>query len=67
MNFVIGFLISADWKGNNYNLILVIIDQLIKMIHYELLKVTINTPSLAKMIINIVVCHHKVLELIAIN
>ena len=34
IDFVRGFLISADWKGNRYNSILVIIDQLTKMVYY---------------------------------
>ena len=50
--------ISTDWKGDNYNLILVIIDQLIKIVYYKLVKVTINTPGLAKVIIDIMVRHH---------
>ena len=61
-----GFPISADWKGDNYNLILVIVDQLTKMVYYKPVKVIIDAPSLAK-VINIVVRHHRVLELILID
>ena len=37
------------------------------MVHYMLVKVTINTPGLAKVIINVIVYHHGVSESIVIN
>ena len=42
--------ISIDWKGENYDFILVIIDRLTKMIHYEPVKVTIDALRLAGVI-----------------
>ena len=60
MDFVTGHLVSTNWKGNNYDLILVIMDRLTKMVHYILVKVTINAPSLVKVIIDIVVHYHRV-------
>ncbi len=62
IDFVTGLLISADWKGDSYDLILVIVDRLTKMVHYELVKVMINTPDLAEVIIDVVVRQHGVLE-----
>ncbi len=62
MDFVTILLISANWKGNNYDSILVIVDRLTKIVHYELVKVTINASGLTEVIINVVVCHHEVLE-----
>ncbi len=41
---------------------MVIVDQLTKMIHYKLVKVTIDAPGLADVIINVVVHHYIVLE-----
>ncbi len=67
MDFVTGLPISADWKGDSYDLILVIIDRLTKMVHYEPVKVTIDAPSLAKVIIDVVVPHHGVPESIVTN
>ncbi len=64
MEFVTGLPISADWKGDSYNLILVIVNRLTKMVHYKPVKVTINAPSLAEVIVNVVVRHHGVSELI---
>ena len=58
MDFVTGLPILTDWKGDSYDSILVIVDRLTKMVHYKLVKVTINAPGLAKVIINVVVRHH---------
>ena len=60
MDFITGLLILVDWNGDNYESILVIVDQLIKMVHYKLVKVTIDAPGLAKVIINIVMHHYRV-------
>ena len=58
MDFVTGLPISTDWKGDSYDSILVIVDRLTKMVHYEPVKVTINAPGLAEVIIDVVVRHH---------
>ena len=58
MDFVTRLPLSADWKGDNYDSILVIVDQLTKMVHYEPVKVTIDAPGLAEVIIDMVVRHH---------
>ena len=58
MDFVTGLLLSANWKGNSYNSILVIVNRLTKMVHYEPVKVTIDAPELAKVIIDVVVWYH---------
>ena len=55
MDFVIGLPISTDWKGDSYNFILVIIHWLTKMVHYKPVKITINAPGLAEVIIDVVV------------
>ncbi len=62
MDFVTGLPISANWKGNSYDSILVIVDRLTKIVHYELVKVTIDAPGLAEVIIDVVVRHHGVSE-----
>ena len=59
--------ILTDWKEDNYNSIFVIVNWLIKMIYYKLVKVTINTPGLAKIIINVIIRHHGLLDLIVTN
>ena len=56
-----------DWKGNNYDLILVIINRLTEMVHYKLVKVTIDAPGLAKVNIDVVVLHHGLPDSIVTN
>ena len=56
-----------DWKGDNYDSILVIVDWLTKMVYYKLVKVTINTLGLAKIIINVVMRHYGLSNLIVNN
>ena len=58
MDFVTGLPLSSDWKGDSYNSILVIVDRLTKMVHYEPVKVTVNALGLAEVIIDVVVRHH---------
>ncbi len=62
MYFVTGLPISADWKGDSYDSILVIVNRLTKMVHYEPVKVTIDALGLAEVIIDVVVRHHGVSE-----
>ena len=58
MDFVTGLPLSADWKDESYNSTLVIVDRLTKMVHYKPVKVTIDAPRLAEVIIDVVVWHH---------
>ena len=58
MDFVTGLPVSTDWKGENYDSILVIVDWLTKIVHYELVKVTIDAPGLAEVILDMVVRYH---------
>ena len=67
MDFVIGLPISTNWKGDSYDSILVIVDRLTKMVHYKPVKVTINASGLAEVILDMVVWHHGLLDLIVLN
>ena len=58
MDFVTDLPLSADWKGNSYDLILVIVNRLTKMVHYEPVKVTIDALGLGEVITDVVVQHH---------
>ena len=62
MDFVTRLLVSTNWKGDSYDSILVIVDRLTKMVHYELVNVTINASRLVKVILNMVVQHHGLLD-----
>ena len=45
----------VNWRGDGYDSILVIIDQLTKMVHYESMQTTITATALAEVILNLVV------------
>ena len=67
MNFVTGLLIKTDWKGDSYDSIFGIIDWLTKIVHYEQVKVTIDAPGLAEVIIDVIVRHYNLLDSIITN
>ena len=55
MDFGTSLPLFADWKGGSYNSILVIFELLTKMVYYEPVKVTIDAPELAEVIIDVVI------------
>ena len=64
MDFVTGLPVSTNWKDETYDSILIIIDRLTKMVHYDPVKVRINAPGLVEVIIDMVVRHHGLPNLI---
>ncbi len=62
MDFVISLSILTNWKCKSYDSILIIVNRLTKMVHYEPVKVTVNALSLAEVIIDMVVQHHSLLH-----
>ena len=62
MDFIMGLPILTDWKKNYYDLIFVIINWLIKIVYYKLVKITMNVLGLVKVIINVVIRHHSFLD-----
>lgn len=58
MDFVTGLPMSAHWKSDRYDSILVISDWLAKMVYYKAVKVTIDIPEIADVIIDMVVHYH---------
>ena len=64
IDFVTGFPLLVDLKSNSYDAILIIIDQLTKMIHYKVVKSTIDVSTLTEVIINIVIRYYGLLEFI---
>lgn len=67
MDFVTWFSLSTNEKRDSYNAILVIVDKFTKMIHYELVKTTIDIVGLVKIIINMIVRHHNLFKSIVKN
>ena len=49
-----GLPVLTDWKRDSYDSIFVIVNRLTKMVHYKLVKVTIDDSGLAEVIINVV-------------
>ena len=47
--------ISANWKDDSYNSILVIVNWLTKLVYYVPIQVTIDPSDLAKVIIDVVI------------
>ncbi len=64
IDFVTSLPVSTNWKGETYDSILVIVDRLTKMVNYKPVKVTIDAPGLAEVIINVVMRHHGLPDLI---
>ena len=62
MDFVTGLSVSTNWKGENYDPILVIVNCLTKMVHYKSVKVTIDAPGLAKVILDVMLRHYGLLD-----
>lgn len=67
IDFVTGLPISTNWKGENYDFILVIVDWLTKMVHYKLVKIIIDALGLAKVILDMVVQYYGLSDSIIIN
>ena len=59
IDFVTGLLVLTHKKGDSYDLILVIVNRLTKIVYYEPVKVIIIALGLTKVIINVVVRHHS--------
>ena len=59
MDFLTGLPQSTVWRGNGYDSILVIVNWLTKMVQYESVQITITAPTLAKVILNVVVRYHS--------
>ena len=62
-----GLSILMNWKRDNYDSIFVIVDWLTKTVYYKPVEVIIDTLNLAKIIINIVMRHYGLLDLIVTN
>ena len=67
MDFVTGLPILMDEKTNSSDSIFVIVNCLTKMVHYKLVKITINVPGLTEVIIDVVVRHHDLSDSIIID
>ena len=55
MDFMTDLPLFTDWKSDSYDSILVIVNQLNKIVRYKPVKVTIDASGLAKVILDIVI------------
>lgn len=67
IDFITSLLILTNSKDKTYNFILIIINPLLKMIHYKQDKVTNNASDFTKVIIDIVKRYHVFINLIISN
>lgn len=67
MNFILGFLLLVDSTDNNYDSIMIIVDNLTKTVYYKPIRTIINTLDLAKMIIDIMMRYDDLFESIMSN
>ena len=58
---------SKDWRGVEYDSILVIVDQFTKMVHYELVLTTLDTEQLAEVLIETIIKYHGTSDSIVNN
>lgn len=61
------FPVYTSLKGDTYKLILVMIDWLIKMVCYKIVKVIIDSWGLAKLFLDVIVQRHNLLKSIVNN
>lgn len=61
---MIGLSLSVDYKSNSYDIILIIIDYLTKIMYHEPVKIMIDIINLVEIIIEVMAKHHGLLKLI---
>lgn len=67
IDFVTQLSILINYKDDSYNIILVIVNYFKKMVHYKLVKITIDVAGLVEDILDIVMRHYGLLDLIMID
>ena len=67
MGFVTRLSKSKDWRGVEYNSILVIVDQLTKMVHYKPVLTTLDAEQLTEVLIEMVIHYHGLPDSIITN
>lgn len=66
-DFVTELSVLIYCMSKNYNSILVIINQLMEIVYYKLVKVTINILHIAKLILNIIIQYDNFINFIISN
>lgn len=58
VDYVTGLPISANWKSNTYDSILVIVNWLTEMVYYKPVKITLDALGLAEVLLDVVLQYH---------
>lgn len=67
MAFVTELPVFINWKHKTYDLILVMVNWLTKMIYYKLIKIIIDAFDLVEVILNVLVWYYDLLNYIMSN
>lgn len=67
IDFITELPISTIWNDNNYDSILVIIDGLTKIVHYETVMITINVLELGEVILNMAMQYYGLINSIVVD
>lgn len=62
MDLVTGLPVFTNWKGEIYDLIIVIVDRLTKIVYYGLVVISIDASSPAEIIIKVIILNHNLLN-----
>lgn len=62
IDFVMDVTLLMDWKSDNYNAILVVVDCLTKIVYYKPVKTIVDIAGLVEVIINVIVRHYDLWE-----
>ena len=57
-----GLSLSANWNGDSYDLILVIVNGLTKIVHYKPVQVIIDVSEQIEMIVNVIVQYNGLFD-----
>lgn len=67
IDLMISLLLLMNWKVHSYEVILVIVYYVIKMIYYKPVKIILDIAGIVEIMINIVVKHYSLSESIISN
>lgn len=59
IDFVTRLPVLSNWKSETYDLILVIINRLTKIVYYNVIKIRIDTFNFAKLFLDVIKEHHR--------
>lgn len=67
IDFLTGLLLLTNWKLDSYDAIFVIVNRLTKIVHYKLVKTTIDIACQKNVIIDVIIRHYSLFKSIFSN